>query len=160
MWTLMNVHSWNNHKAFFWMSPGNKDIVRNSSCNSLRAAPWRLAEQLRSDTLELLQIHEQQLQWSFWRQGKQHCFFSQVPNRWFIPSTYVPNCQLPTNSIELAFRMYLAISELPDLELHSYGGKQKKCSYLLLFGSLSFWEAEFLCHRGSFSYGVLFNPNC
>lgn len=41
--------------AFSWMSTGNKDIVRNSSSNSLRAAPWRLAKQLPSDTLKLLQ---------------------------------------------------------------------------------------------------------
>lgn len=45
--------------------------------------------------------------------------------------------------------MYLDILEIPGLEFNSYAGKQQKGSYLVLSGFQSFWDADFLCHRGS-----------
>lgn len=128
------------------MSPGNKDIVRNSSYNSLRAAPWRLAKQLPSETLKLLQ--QAAVAMKFLKARKTVLLFQLGAQTGDLSPAFMSlTGSSLINSIELAFRMYLGIFEIPGLEFHSYARKQKKGTYVVLSGFQSFWD--FLCHRGS-----------
>lgn len=104
--------------------------MRNSSCNSARATPWRLAEHLSFVTLKLLQQD---------------------------PRAAVAMKFVEARKIALLFQ---SVAKLSDLEHHSYGGKHNDYIYPVLRGFHKFWGEDFLCHRGPFLCGVLFYNNC
>lgn len=133
------------------MSPGNKDIVRNSSYNSLRVKLCSL-KTCRAVTFWHTKTTSAGSSCNEVSGGKENsaAFSVMCPSKWFIPTIYVLKCQLSTNSIELAFRMYLDLFEIPDLKLNFYAGEQKKGNYVVLSGFQSFWDTDFLCARGSF----------
>lgn len=108
--------------------------MRNSSCNSARATPWRLAEQLvtfpHTKTTSARSMSSKCNEVSGGKENSAALPSGDLSPAFTDPS--VPNCQLSTRGIELAFKMYLGLFGLPNLELHSYGGKHNECAYSVL----------------------------